>query len=453
MRSLLLAVTLALGSTASAMDLLDTLHLAEQKDPRFAAIRAARGAADITPDIARAALLPQVVASLELSRNELQQDPIRLGNNLPAIGGDSAYDSTTWGIRVTQPLFDWAAFHQFEAAKSQRSRDQARADEQGQNLTLKISEAYFNVLRAEAALDLARSREATLGKKLEEAQAKLAEGVIPQLDVLEGEAQRDTAFSQRLQAEDVLNNAREVLGAAIGQPVGSLAPLRDNIVVSPPTPNNPAAWGKLAREHNPGLQASRQDLVASEAGRTALRTGYLPQVNLFAAHSDSTVSGSDSLSTSLNSGEKDVVGVEARWELFAGGRTAATLKQAELQNEVLRQNLQSAEQILENQARAQFNTVRTDAARMQANRRNVTSAEQAFRAIEAGYQAGTHSITDLMTAETRLHTARHDLSNVRYDYIVDSLRLHAAAGMLDERAMVRYNDWLTAATPADPAAH
>lgn len=432
------------------MDLLETLHLAQQKDPRFAAIQAARGVADITPDIARAALLPQVVASLEVSHNELTQDPISLGNNLPAIGGDSAYDNTAWGLRVTQPLFDWSAFHQLEAARSQRSRDQAKADEQSQNLTLKIAESYFNVLRADAALELAKSREATLAKKLEEAQAKFAEGVIPQLDVMESEAQRDTAFSQRLSAEDALNSSREELGAAIGQPVETLAPLRDRIVVAAPIPDNAAAWGKLAREHNPGLMASRHDLVASESGRTALRSGYLPQVNLFASHSDSKVSGSDSLSTSLNSGEKDVVGVEARWELFGGGRTSATLKQAELQNEILRQNLQSAEQTLENQARAQFNTVRTDAARLQANRRNVASAEKSYQAIEAGYDAGTHSITDLMTAETKLHSARNDLSNVRYEYIIDSLRLHAAAGMLDEQAMLRYNDWLMTAAPPAP---
>ncbi len=452
MRPLLLATLLMLATTTQAMDLLETLQRAQLKDPRFAAIKAARDAADITPDIARAALLPQVVASLEVSRNELTQDPIRLGNNLPAIGGDSAYDNTAWGLRVTQPLFDWSAFHQFEAARSQRSRDQAKADEQTQNLTLRIAESYFTVLRASAALELAKSREATLTKKLEEAQAKFAEGVIPQLDVMESETQRDTAYSQRLSAEDALNSSRETLGAAIGQPVDNLAPLRERIVVAPPVPDNAAAWGKLARERNPGLVASRHDLVASESGRTALRSGYLPQVNLFAAHSDSKVSGSDGLSTSLNSGEKDVIGVEARWELFGGGRTAATLKQAELQNEVLRQNLQSAEQSLENQARAQFNTVRTDAARLQANRRNVASAEKSYQAIEAGYEAGTHTITDLMAAETKLHSARNELSNVRYEYIIDSLRLHAAAGLLDQQALLRYNDWLMTAAPAPSAA-
>lgn len=442
-RLLTLSWTLLSISTTQAMDLQEVLRLAEQRDPAFAAVRAARGAAEKTTDIARAALLPQVVVSGGISSNTLNQDKLVLVNNLPAVGGNTSYDTTEWSARLTQPVFNWTAFHQYEASRAQRSRDESRADEQYQQLTLKVAEAYFNVLRAQAAVDLARSREATLNKKLEDAKARLEVGLIPQLDVLEAEAQRDAAQSQRLGSEDQLNTASEALSTLIGQPIGTLARLRDTLPVLPPQPADINAWGRLSVQRNPSLQSARHDLAASESGLTALKGGYLPQVNFFASHSDRSNSGSNSPSVTLNSGLTDVFGLEARWEVFSGGRTRASTRQAELQSEVLRQNLLSAEQQTANQTRSLYMTVRTDVSRLQASRRAVSSAAQTFNAIEAGYEVGTHNIIDLMTAETRLDAARRDYAAIRYDYVIDALRLHATAGIIGEDVIARYNGWLT----------
>lgn len=72
----------------------------------------------------------------------------------------------------------------------------------------------------------------------------------------------------------------------------------------------------------------------------------------------------------------------------------------------------------------------------------MNSAAQTFNALETGYQVGTHSIIDLMTAETRLDAARRDYAAIRYDYVIDTLRLHAAAGIIGEDVIERYNGWL-----------
>lgn len=453
-RLLPLAFALAMPS-AHATDLLETLHLAELKYPEFAAVRAARGAAEKTTDIARAALLPQVTVTGNYSSNSLSQDQIVIASGFPTVGGNTSYKSTEWNARVTQPLFNWGAFHRFEASKAQRSRDEAKADDRTQQLTLKVAEAYFNVLRAQDSLALARTREDVLNKKLDDAKARLEVGFIPKLDEMESEAQRDAAQTQRLAAEDQLNTAREQLTTLIGQPVDSLDNLRDNLPLTPPLPADPAAWARLSIAQNPSLIAARRDLTASESSITALKGDYLPQINAFASHDDRTVSGSNNLAVTLNSGQTDVIGIEARWDLFNGGRTRASKRQAELQAESQRQDLLSAEQDTANQARTLFMTVRTDVSRLLASQRSVNSASQTYSALEAGYQIGSHSIIDLMNAEAKLDTARHDYANIRYDYVIDSLRLHATAGMLDDSVISRYNDWLTnghdAAAPGTPA--
>lgn len=447
LRLLPLTAALCFTPPALAMDLLETMHLADQQDPSFAAVRATRGIAEQTPDIARAALLPQVVVTLGVSSNKLEQDQILLAQNFPTVGGNTTYNATEWNARFTQPLFNWSAFHQFEAAKSQRSRDQAKADQQSQDLMLRVAEAYFNVLRAEDNLTLAKERENTLNKKLEDTQARYDVGFVPQVDVLESVAQRDTATSQRLDAEDKLNSARSTLSASTGAQVGTLAHLRDNIPIAIPEPNDANAWGKLAVNNNPGLIASRYDIDASDANRVALRSGYMPTVNFYASYNDRNNTGTSSPAVTLNSGKTEVLGLEARWELYSGGRTRASERQAEYQTELARQNFRSSEQTIENQSRSLFMTVNTDASRLQANRRNLASNEMAYQVIESGYDVGTHNIVDLLTSESKLYTARLDLANVRYDYVIDSLRLHASAGMLNDEVITRINNWLTDAAP------
>lgn len=440
--SALATALLLLSSPSHATNLLDVMHLAEVKDPNFAALKAIRGIADQTPEIARAALLPHVVLSASASSVSLQQDPIRFANNFPTVGGDTEYDSTEWGGRVTQPLFDWAAFQQYQSAKLQRSREQASADSKAQQLYFNAASAYFDVLRAQDSLNIAKSRLATLNKQLEVAQEKLAVGFVSRVDVLEQESQRDAAASQVLSAEDLLNSRTESLAAIVGERLSRLAGLRDSIPVLAPTPNNVDAWGKLAIKMNPDVLASQFDIEQSQANTSAIQSGYLPQINLFASYSDRNLKGSDSATVALNSGKTDVIGVEARWELFAGGATHARVKQASLQTELARQNHESNSKQIENQSRAIFMTVKTDASRIKAQQRSVASAELAFTAIEAGYASGTHSIVDLMTSETKLNGTRVELANARYDYILNCLRLYKIIGMLNESALSRINGWL-----------
>ncbi|AXI01739.1 TolC family outer membrane protein [Aquirhabdus parva] len=450
LRLLPLTTVMVLTTSVHAMDLLETLHLANQNDPNFAAVQASRGLAEQTTAIARSSLLPQVVVNGGISRNSWNQDPVTISSAFPTVGGKTSYNSTVWGARVTQPLFNWSAYHQFKAAKSQRSRDEAKADEQSQNLMLRVAESYFNVLRAQETLILAQTREASLNKNLEETRARLHVGLIPKVDVLESEAQRDSATSERLTAENQLNSARETLNASTGVRVDSLAQLGDNLPIVAPIPNDVDAWGKLAIAKNPQLIALNYDTEANESNRTSLRSGYLPAVNLYASYNDQNNSGNSSVATALSSGKSAAVGVEARWELYAGGRTLASERQAAYQTDLSRLNLQSSQRSIENQTRTLFMTVNTDASRVQASRRNVASAEMAYNVVESGYSVGNQSMVDLLASEARLYAARRDLADSRYDYVIHSLRLHASAGVLDESVITQVNNWLVGQSKSSP---
>lgn len=416
------------------LDLLAALHLADEHDPNLAAVRAFRKAADSTPDIARSALLPRLVANGSDSQIRLTQS-----------NGSTDYHSTQYQVKLSQPLFHLDAFRQYQAAKSQFSQAQANAADQTQTLLLSVSEVYFNVLRAEDTLALAQAQEAGLSKQRDQAQARFDVGLVARTDVIEAEAQRDSATAQRLSAEIAVVNARETLNAALGRRTGALAHLREVLPGETPLPDDPEAWVDLAHDRNPGLLALRYYAAAAESGKAALQAGWLPQVDLFVSYGDrhnSHNSNPLNPAVSFNSGTQQIYGLEAQWELFAGGRTVAQTQQAGYQAEATRQQALAREHQVTNQARTGFLTVKSDVQRLQARQRARDSAQLAYDSVKAGYEVGTRNIVDLLLAETNLFSARRDYANARYDYVINCLRLHAVTGQLDEALVTRINSWL-----------
>lgn len=424
----------ASGTTVTGpLDLLAALHLADEHDPNLAAVRAGRKAADSTTDIARSVLMPRLVASGSSSQVRLTQ----------STGQQTDYRSTQYQVKLSQPLFHLDAFHQFQAAKAQFTQAQASAIDQTQNLLLAVAEVYFNVLRAEDALSLAQAQEAALNKQRDLAQGRFEVGLAARTDVIEAEAQRDNAIAQRLGAEIAVVNARETLNAAIGRRVETLARLRENLPLEPPLPDDAEAWATLARERNPALIALRAYAAAAASGRAVAQAAYMPQVDLFVSYSDRDNGNSANPAVFFNAGTQQIYGIEAQWELFAGGRTRAQTQQAGYTAEAARQQALAREHQVVNQARTGFLTVKSDATRLQARQRARDSAQLAYDSVKAGYELGTRNIVDLLLAETNLFATRRDYANARYDYVIDSLRLHAATGQLDEALVKRINSWLT----------
>ncbi len=437
-RLAVLSLCLAVATPALAetrLDLLDTLRLADQFDPNLVAVRANQAAAEQGTIISRSGLLPRVVAAGSISDTTLKQE----------VQGVTDYRSEQYSIKLSQPLFRWDAWHQHQAAKALRSQAEANAADQTQNLFLAVAEAYLNVLRAQDNLDLAAAQEAALERQREQADARFKVGTVARTDVLEASAQRDNAAALRISAEIALNSARETLNAAVGRDIGELARLQEKLPVEAPVPDDANAWTQLARERNPGLIAARLNTQAAKANRQAQRGGYLPQIDLFASYSDrqnSNVSNAANPSITFNSGSNEIIGIEAQWELFASGRTLASVKQASLQADAAEAVAKAREHQVVNGTRTGFLTVKADSSRLQAREQAQASAQLAYDAVQAGYRVGTRNIVDVLLAETALFAAKRDYANARYDYIVNTLRLHASAGMLGEPLIERINGWL-----------
>lgn len=436
--SLPLAASPADATTGQTLDLLGALRLAEVNDPNLAAVRSNRLASQTSSDVARAVLLPTLGLGGSVSRVNLQQPGFQPG------AGDTnvTYTSTQYQAKLSQPVFHLDAFYYYQAAKAQYSQADAVAADQTQALLLAVSEAYFNVLRAEDALALAVAQEDSLDKQREQARARFNVGLVARTDVMDAEAQRDAAQARRLSAEVAVSNARETLNAALGTRIGQLARLRDTLTPQAPLPDDAEAWAGLARDRNPALIAARLGIASAEEVRKAHQASYLPTVDVFASYSDRDNGSSTVPAVVFNSGTQKIIGLEAQWLAFNGGRTAANVRQAGYQADAARQQAQAREHQIVNQARTGFLTVKADSSRLRATRHARDSAQLASDAVKAGYKVGTRNIVDVLLSDTNLFAVKREYTNARYDYVINTLRLHAAAGLLDEALITRLNGWL-----------
>ena len=70
------------------------------------------------------------------------------------------------------------------------------------------------------------------------------------------------------------------------------------------------------------------------------------------------------------------------------------------------------------------------------------SSETALQATEAGFEVGTRTAVDVVTSERAVLEARRDYSRSRYDYLLNTLRLKQAAGILSQEDLQAISQWL-----------
>lgn len=432
-----LAVAMALANSAHALDLHEAYTKAQTNDPRWSAARNTYLADDATSDVARAGLLPSVVATGSLSKNEFEADAGSINS--------FNYDATQWSAKATQPLFNATAWYNYQSAKAVGSQAEATYRSAEQDLALRVSQAYFAVLEAQETLAYSEAEEAALARQLDQAQQRFDVGLIAITDVLEARASFDGSRANRILAEANVSTAQENLSAIIGEAPGKLAALKPDAPMVKPLPADPEEWVKLARERNPDIKAAEQSYASARAATKQSRSGFLPTVDAFASYSDldrDLKGGPTGNSFASQNGKTTSYGLEANWAVFTGGSTYASSKQANYRAAAAQDNVIGTEKLVVNNTRTAFLNVSADSYRVDARKQAVASSESSLAATQAGYEVGTRNIVDVLLAQRNMYAAKRDYASARYDYVINTLQLKAASGQLSEVDIKELNNWL-----------
>lgn len=438
MRSVVLVMAMLLSATTQAADLEDIRNAAWQADSEWAAARQTWQAEQETLTQGRAGLFPSVNASYRDMNSNF--DPAD-------VSGTADYDTTTLAVEARQPLFRPGAWFGYKQAKAATSAAEAQFDQARQGFLLRVSEQYLGVLRAWDNLVTARSEERAIGRQLEQTRERFDVGLVPRTDVEEAQAVYDLSRVNLIVAESEFHIARDRLEALTGKRWEQLAALREDLPLAGPDPANPKQWVTLAQENNPGVVAA--DFSAKTARYQARQSlsGQLPTVDLVGSWQDADqttpFTQNGQIATFSSEAETTSYGFEVRMPLFQGGALNSQRKEAAYRHEAAREQFQLAHRDVGQQARSQYRVVETDVLRVKARRQAIKSAQSALEATRSGYEVGTRNVVDVLNAQRTLYAAQRDYDTARYDYILDSLRLKALAGILEEKDLGQINSWLS----------
>ena len=130
--------------------------------------------------------------------------------------------------------------------------------------------------------------------------------------------------------------------------------------------------------------------------------------------------------------------------IWEGGFKHSKRRQAGYEQVRDQANLVAAKRTAFREARSNYLTTVADTARVNARQLAIISARSALDATQAGYDAGTRNIVDLLNAQRDLFRAERDYANTRYNYVINSLKLKQAAGTLSPQDIYDLNEWLVA---------
>jgi outer membrane protein len=435
---LLLLMAMHAGAVNAATTLMEMFDISLQADPEYQSAVASNLAAQELSPQARSFLLPNLSAGAAVRHNYAD---VRRSATGPT--GTTDWPDSQGDISLTQPVYHRDLWIQLEQASLRTKQANAEFAFARQELMLRVSERYFDVLRAHDQLAFAQAALEAFGQQLKQAQQRFEVGLIAITDVEEAQAGFDFATADIIAAGNDLDNAREAMREVVGQYITDLAILGAVIPLVRPEPADINQWTETALRQNLQIMAARHaSSNAKEEIDRIIASGHFPTLDLvgrtqyFDSHGGI---GGIATGSQVIDGQ---IGLELNIPIYTGGLVVSQTREVQHLYQQSLDDLERQRRAVQRQARAAYLNLESDIARVKALTQAVKSTVSAKEAIDAGFQVGTRTSVDVLNAERRVFEARRDLAFSRYDYIINRLTLKQAAGTLSETDIERINSWL-----------
>lgn len=435
--SAVIVIAVAAVSPLKAQSLSDIYELALQNDPGLKQAQAKQSAIGEVKNQSIARFLPTISATGSTKREWLHNK--KAGEDFRGDLVNQQFWSNTFAINLTQPLFHWDYWIQLNQSDNQIAQAEAGYQAELQNLMVKTTEAYFNVLSAQDNLEFSQAEKEAIVRQLEQAKQLFQAGLIAITDIHEAQAGFDQASANEIEAANSLDNQKEALREIIGETDALLDSLGPELPLLKPEPADITAWSDSAEVSNFSIISAFNQAEATRKTIELQRNGHLPRLDLVAS-----LGASDDNSSFGFRGDTQSVGVQLNVPLFEGGAVNSRTRQAGYEYEAAKEKLIATKRAVKRQVKDAYRGVLSTISRVAALKATVTSAESALTATEEGFEVGTRTMVDILNEQRNLYRAKRDFSRTRYDYLLNSLKLKQASSSLSEADLEQINGLLVA---------
>ncbi|MFM2426666.1 MAG: hypothetical protein RL707_492, partial [Pseudomonadota bacterium] len=209
------AVVLAFASHAQAQSLVEMFDAARGYDAGFISAKAQFEANLAKANQTLGGILPNIALSASATRtySEMRNDN---GTPVAATQVPRYYGTGSAAVTLSQPIYRpaaWAAYRQGGQLLQQAAAQYEAAE---QDLLVRVSQAYFDVLTSEDNLGLVQAQKKAVGEQLASAKRNFEVGTATITGVRDAQARFDLSNAQEIAADNDLRIKRLALDLAVG---------------------------------------------------------------------------------------------------------------------------------------------------------------------------------------------------------------------------------------------
>jgi len=420
-----------------AGDMMQMYRLALEQDARFRGTVYQHDASKETLKQAYAEYLPTVMA--EGSYTYTDQNIVSSDNTV-FDAGSTDFDTQDYSLTLTQPIFNYAYIVGIRQAKSVIKRSDMELETARQELIYRVAESYLDAMAAKDEFSYAKAEEEVVSRHLEEAEARHEAGLVPVTDLYDAKARHASVQAQRIEADQVYNDALQSLKEIAGAPFEQLNELIEEVPLVSPVPEDPELWVASALKQNPGLNIQRQEVEIARQEMKRQRSGHYPTLDLVGRYNRQETDGT------LFGGGSDVetqdVFVSLKIPLYEGGSVSSRTREAKSLYAVAQEGLIELQRSVDREARAAYSGVKTAVSKVQSLQKSIESQELVLQAKQQGFESGLFTSLAVLDAGRDLYFYKKDYARARYDYILNNLKLRQTVGTLTDEELARVNEWL-----------
>ncbi|GKS68008.1 outer membrane protein [Nitrosomonas sp. PY1] len=427
----------------AAADLMGVYQDALAHDAQYRSARAIYEATQEKTIQGRAGFLPNIGVSAARSIQQINPGKvISSTTGMPVNPPENTIHTGSVVVTATQPLFRMENIIIYQQSKTEVSRADAQFIVAGQDLILRVSQAYFDVLDAQIDIEVVETQKKAIQKQLEQAKRNFEVGTATIVDTNEAQARYDLTLSQEIAARNALEIRKRTLQSVTTHFPEHLTGAKE--IISELTGlkyKTMDEWVQVAESQNFTLkiQQAAYELALQEVKR--INAQHYPTLDLVAQYSAQENVGAAITGRGIDLISKSI-GVQLNVPIFQGFSVQSKVREAIALKEKSYHDLENTRRNITLQVRQQYLNVTNGIAQVKALKQAYKSSQTQLESTMLGQQVGVRTEVDVLNAQQQMYAAKRDLAKAYHSYLMSRLRLTAETGELDEDALIQVNAML-----------
>ena len=426
-----LAISAAFAGSAQAQNLMSLFETARGYDATYKAAQSPYTANLSKGEQAKALLLPTVGLTANLNNTDFER--------LTPPQGTFSAQSGALTLNASHPLYRPANSASYQQGMRQLALASIQLKAAEQDLMVRLSQAYFDVLISRESLEFVRAQKMAVAEQLAAAKRNFEVGTSTITDSREAQARYDLVLSQEIAADNDLRIKRMALNQLVGSNNIEPKSLSSKAKLTAPELTAIDQWVRHSSESNPVVLQNRAALEIAKLETTKAEAGHKPTLDLVAGFTPTRYKNGTGVNAAQVDNNLTSISLSFNMPLFAGYATQNRIKETLALEEKARSDLDAAERNVAQSTRSAFFGLLSGIGQVNALQAAEASSQSALDANKLGYQVGVRINIDVLNSQSQLFQTKRDLAKARYDVLLGQLKLRQAAGVLTDADLASIN--------------